>query len=95
MYVIQGASSDRFSDSQFLETILHQRNNTRAPRNNVVRLTNTSEISLKLRSSCTLARSKFEVSIDDESDEVYGVKKFTDNRIIDYVPLKLRMWKDV
>lgn len=64
MYVIQGASRDRFGDSQYLETILHQRNNTRAPRNNVVRLTNTSENSLKLRSSRTSARNKFEVSIE-------------------------------
>lgn len=95
MYVIQGASSDRFSDSRFLETILHQRNNTRAPRNNVVRLTNTSEISLKLRSSCTLARSKFEVSIDDENDDVYSVKKFTELSIICFVKNMIigRRWK--
>jgi len=52
-YVMQNPSSDRFSDSPCLETILLQRNNTRAPRNNVVRLTNTWEISLKLRSSCS------------------------------------------
>lgn len=46
---VQGVWS--FSDSSRLETTLLLRNNTRAPRNNVVRLTNTWEISLKLRSS--------------------------------------------